>query len=172
VSIFGAFYLDTFEGIDSERMDRTRKGRKTSNDDWKSPIDPDAHVTKMKDGRTHMGHKQEHAVDMETGAVVAITLSGGTTGDTTTFGETVEKAAKTLCEVSANVSKRARKRMATAITAFSFATPRYPGCERLPRRKQLKRSPMSHRSLRVRSRLPTSPGRKSSCDSTEKWVKV
>jgi len=107
--------IDTPKRDDLARMDRARKGRKTSNDDWKSPIDPDAHVTKMKDGQTHMGHKQEHAVDMETGAVVAITLSGGTTGDTTTFGETVEKAAKTLSAVSANVSNRARKRMATSI---------------------------------------------------------
>ena len=41
------------------RLDRTRK-KKTSNTDWTSPADPDAKVTKMKDGRTHLAHKAEH----------------------------------------------------------------------------------------------------------------
>ena len=49
------------------RFDRSRKGRKTSNEEWKSPQDPDAKVTKMKDGRTHLAHKAEQGVDLETG---------------------------------------------------------------------------------------------------------
>ena len=63
----------TREGL--ARLDRKRK-KKTSNTDWTHPHDPDAKVTKMKDGRTHLAHKAEHAVDMETGAIVAVTLQG------------------------------------------------------------------------------------------------
>jgi transposase len=65
------------------RLDRKRK-KKTSNKDWTNPHDPDAKVTKMKDGRTHLAHKAEHAVDLETGAIVAVTLQGADQGDTTT----------------------------------------------------------------------------------------
>jgi len=69
------------------RLDRNRK-KKTSNTDWTHPGDPDAKVTKMKDGRTHLAHKAEHAVDLETGALVAVTLQDADAGDTTTIIET------------------------------------------------------------------------------------
>ena len=69
------------------RLDRRRKKR-TSNEDWKNPSDPDAKITKMKDGRTHLAHKAEHAVDLETGALVAVTLQGADVGDTTSLLET------------------------------------------------------------------------------------
>ena len=75
------------------RLDRTRK-KKTSNTDWTSPADPDAKVTKMKDGRTHLAHKAEHAVDLDSGAIVAVTVQGADTGDTTTLVETVTAAAE------------------------------------------------------------------------------
>jgi transposase len=65
------------------RLDRKRKKR-MSNEEWKSPSDGDARITTMKDGRTHLAHKAEHAVDMDTGAVVAVTLQGADQGDTTT----------------------------------------------------------------------------------------
>ncbi len=52
---------------DLARIDRHRK-KKGSNDDWTQPHDPDAKITKMKDGRTHLAHKAEHAVDLETSA--------------------------------------------------------------------------------------------------------
>ncbi len=51
---------------DLVRIDKKRK-KKTSNKDWENPHDPDAKVAKMKDGRTHLAHKAENAVDMETG---------------------------------------------------------------------------------------------------------
>src|SRR5215510_8505296 len=57
------------------RLDRRRQKR-TSNTDWQSPSDPDAKITKMKDGRTHLAHKAEHAVDLDSGALVAVTLGG------------------------------------------------------------------------------------------------
>jgi transposase len=73
------------------RLDRRRK-RKASNDDWTSPSDPDAKITKMKDGRTHLAHKAEHAVDIETGAIIAVTVQGADKGDTTTIEKTFEQA--------------------------------------------------------------------------------
>jgi len=71
------------------RFDRSRKDKKTSNKDWRSPQDPDAKITKMKDGRTHLAHKAEHAVDVETGAVVGVTVQDASAGDTTTMVETL-----------------------------------------------------------------------------------
>jgi transposase len=73
------------------RLDRRRKN-KTSNADWTSPADPDARVAKMKDGRTHLAHKAEHAVDVETGAIVAVTIQGADEGDTTTMATTLTEA--------------------------------------------------------------------------------
>jgi transposase len=74
------------------RLDRRRKKR-TSNKDWENPSDPDARITKMKDGRTHLAHKAEHAVDLESGALVAVTLQGADVGDTTSLVETAIAAA-------------------------------------------------------------------------------
>jgi transposase len=78
---------------DLARLDRKRK-KKTSNEDWKYPWDPDAKIAKMKDGRTHLAYKAEHAVDLETGALVAVTLQDADQGDTTTIIETVIAAAE------------------------------------------------------------------------------
>ena len=77
------------------RLDRRRK-KKGSNKEWQSPADPDASITKMKDGRTRLGHKAEQAVDMETGAIVSVTIHGGPRGDTKTVGETIEEATTQL----------------------------------------------------------------------------
>ena len=75
------------------RFDRKRK-KKGSNDDWTNPHDPDANITKMKDGRTHLAHTAEHAVDLETGAVVGVTVQDAADGDTTTMVETLITAAE------------------------------------------------------------------------------
>jgi transposase len=75
------------------RLDRRRKKR-TSNTDWKNPFDPDAKITKMKDGRTHLAHKAEHAIDLDSGALVAVTLQGADLGDTTSLVETAITAAE------------------------------------------------------------------------------
>ena len=97
-------------GIDAEngeavrRMDRKRKKR-TSNKDWASPHDPDAEVMKMKDGATHMAYKAEQAVDLDTGAIVAITTQGGATGDTNSVAET-------LCAAGVSVAAQIATRTA------------------------------------------------------------
>ena len=79
------------------RLDRKRKKR-MSNEEWKSPSDGDARIAKMKDGRTHLAHKAEHAVDMDTGAVVAVTLQGADQGDTTTLDITLSEAGMAVAE--------------------------------------------------------------------------
>ena len=96
--------IDTPPREDLARLDRTRK-KKTSNQDWTHPGDPDARVTKMKDGRTHLAHKAEHAVDVETGAIVAVTLQGADQGDTTTIGETASAAVEQLADAQADVAE-------------------------------------------------------------------
>ena len=83
------------------KLDRKRP-KKGSNDDWTHPHDPDARITKMKDGRTHLAHKAEHAVDMETGAIVAVTLHGADEGDTATIPETVAEAGERIATVVAD----------------------------------------------------------------------
>jgi transposase len=83
---------------DLARVDRKRKN-KGSNEDWVNPHDPDARITKMKDGGTHLAHKAEHAVDMDTGAVVAVTLQEADLGDTTTGKETLAEAGTAVAEL-------------------------------------------------------------------------
>jgi transposase len=80
------------------RLDRRRK-KKGSNQEWTSPADPDAKIAKMKDGRTHLAHKAEQAVDMTTGAIVAVTLQGADQGDTTTIEKTLEEAGQQIEQV-------------------------------------------------------------------------
>ena len=73
------------------RLDRKRK-KKASNDDWSNPNDPSARITKMKDGRTKLAHKAEHAVDLADGAVLAVTVQPADRGDTSNYVETLEAA--------------------------------------------------------------------------------
>ncbi len=81
------------------KLDRKR-AKKGSNEDWVNPHDPEAGITKMKDGRTHLAYKAEHAVDLETGAVVAVTVATGDAGDTETILETLPEAGENLAEVA------------------------------------------------------------------------
>ena len=93
--------IETPTREDLAKLDRTRKN-KASNDDWQNPHDPDAKIAKMKDGSTHLAHKAEHAVDMETGAVLGVTLQGANLGDTTTVMETMIVTLENLREVVAD----------------------------------------------------------------------
>ena len=87
--------IETATRADLARLDRKRK-KKGSNDDWMHPHDPDAKITKMKNGRTHLAHKAEQAVDLETGAVVGVTVQDADEGDTTTSRETLIEAAEQI----------------------------------------------------------------------------
>ena len=87
--------IETPTRADLARIDRQRK-KKGSNDEWTHPHDPDAKITKMKDGRTHLAHKAEHAVDLETGAIVGVTVQDADDGDTETSIETLIEAAEQI----------------------------------------------------------------------------
>jgi len=92
--------IETPTREDLARLDRLRKN-KASNADWVNPHDGDARITKMKNGRTHLAHKAEHAVDFSSGAVLAVTLQGADQGDTTTVLETLAQAGENQAELIA-----------------------------------------------------------------------
>jgi len=83
---------------DLAQIDRKRK-KKGSNREWRSVSDPDARIAKMKDGSTHLAHKAEHAVDMTSGAVIAVTLQAADQGDTATLRETLADAGQAVAEL-------------------------------------------------------------------------
>jgi transposase len=87
--------IETPTREDLARLDKTRKN-KASNDDWQHPGDPDAKVTKMKDGRTHLAHKAEHVVDMDSGALLAVNVCDAAAGDTKTLTDTLVEATANL----------------------------------------------------------------------------
>lgn len=74
--------VDPADAAAVARFDRKRKGRKTSNDEWHNPDDPDAKIGRTKDGACDMVHKPEHIVDLESGAIIAAEVRPGDAGDT------------------------------------------------------------------------------------------
>src|SRR5918993_3091117 len=86
---------------DLVRLDRKRAGERLSNAGWASPSDPEARIAKPKDGRTRLAYKPEHAVDLETGAIVAAEVHPADRGDTATLPETLEVAEANLAAVGA-----------------------------------------------------------------------
>lgn len=87
--------IETPSREDLTKLDRERK-KKASNEEWEHPDDPGARITKMKDGRTHLAHKAEHAVDLETGAVLAVTVQAADKGDTATIKQTLIETAEQI----------------------------------------------------------------------------
>jgi transposase len=85
------------------KLDRKRP-KKGSNAEWRHPHDPDARITKMKDGRTHLAHKAEHAVDLDTGAVVSVTITHADEGDAASMVETLAQAGERIAELAAEVN--------------------------------------------------------------------
>ena len=88
--------IETPTAEDLARFDRKRKGKRLSNAEWESSTDPDARIAKMKDGTTHLAYKSEHAVDLDTGVVVAAAIHPLDEGDTTTLSPTLDAAARNL----------------------------------------------------------------------------
>jgi transposase len=89
--------LETSDEAVLRRMDRRRR-KMASNAEWVNPHDPQAQITRMKDGRTALAYKAEHAVDMDTGAIVAVTTHGGAVGDSTSVAETLSAAGGAVAE--------------------------------------------------------------------------
>jgi transposase len=92
---------------DLVRLDRARTGKKLSNADWESPIDPDARIARLKDGRTRLAYKPEHALDLDTGAIVAAELHAADQGDTASLPGTLEAAAEHLAALDAAPTQEA-----------------------------------------------------------------
>src|SRR3954453_134595 len=103
--------IETPTAEDLIRLDRKRKGKTLSNAEWESPTDPDARIAKLKDGRTHLAYKSEHALDLDTGAVVAAEMHLADQGDTTTLPDTLASAARHLAAVEAAPSAEAPAEM-------------------------------------------------------------
>src|ERR1700716_98741 len=95
---------------DLAQLDRKRKN-KASNKDWVNPHERDARITKMKDGRTHLAHKAEHAVDLESGAVLAVTLQEAHQGDTTTVVESLAQAGENAAELLESETTKGKPQM-------------------------------------------------------------
>ena len=93
--------IETPTADDLTRLDRARPGKTLSNTEWESPTDPDARITRMKDGRTHLAYKPEHAVDLDTGAIMAAEMHPADRGDTATLPGTLASAAAHLVAVDA-----------------------------------------------------------------------
>jgi transposase len=81
------------------RLDRKR-ARKGSNEEWEHPHDADARIAKMKDGRTHLAHKVEHGVDLESGALWAMTIQPANRGDTETGASTLTEVGEAIAQVA------------------------------------------------------------------------
>ena len=79
-----------------KQFDRERKGKRLSNAEWASPTDPEAKITRLQDGRTRLAYKPEHAVDLDTEAIVAAEVHPADRGDTTTLDGTLEAATRGL----------------------------------------------------------------------------
>jgi transposase len=93
--------LETPSTADLIRSDRTRKDKTLSNAEWVSETDPEARIAKMKDGTTHLGYKPEHAVDLDTGVIVAARIHPADRGDTHTLPGTLAQAEAMLDRVGA-----------------------------------------------------------------------
>ena len=95
--------LDHPSEEDLRRLDRQRTDKKVSNEHWESPTDPDSRITKMKDGRTHLAYKAEHAVDLKTEAIVVAQVTPADRGDAQTGPETTILAQASLVAVDSDL---------------------------------------------------------------------
>src|SRR3990172_5638620 len=91
---------------DLRKFDRNRPNKKVSNEEWVSSTDPDSRIAKMKDGRTHLAYKTEHAVDLESDLVVAAAVYGADESDTATLSQTVTMAQSHLMLAGSEVEVR------------------------------------------------------------------
>lgn len=81
------------------RFDKKREGRKTSNQDWVNPHDPDAKVGMTKHGACDMIYKPEHITDLDSGVIVAAEVRCGDEGDTVGLARRVLAAGEVLARI-------------------------------------------------------------------------
>ena len=134
---------------DLRRFDRKRKGKRVSNKDWKSPTDNDARITKMKDGRTRLGFKVQHAVDMQSGIVVDASAHTADTADSAAIEESVLSAqvhlerAETQCEVAEIVADKGYHKAEVLAALSNFGVATYVPERRDARRRRWTNKPAS-----------------------------
>jgi transposase len=86
-----------------KRFDKSRQGKKVSNEDWESPNDPDSRIAKMKDGTTHLAYKAEHALDLKTEMILSAEVYYADEGDSQTLEDTIQMAQANLMEAGSEV---------------------------------------------------------------------
>jgi transposase len=89
------------------RFDKSRKGKRVSNEEWESKTDPESRVTRMKDGRTHLAYKAEHVVDLESEIILAAEIYDGDQGDTGTIEDSVHQAQLNLQQAEQQIEIKA-----------------------------------------------------------------
>ncbi len=92
---------------DLKKFDKRRKGKKLSNADWESTTEPDGRIAKMKDGTTHVAHKAEHAVDLESELLLAATVQAGDCGDPESLPQTLVAAQVNLMRAGSDAELQA-----------------------------------------------------------------
>lgn len=88
---------------DARRFDKGRKDKKVSNKDWKSKTDPSSEIGKMKDGRTHLSYKAEHALDLDSELLLSARITRATESDANTLVPTVLDAQANLIAAGSDV---------------------------------------------------------------------
>ena len=121
-------------------FDKNRSDKRVSNEDWESPSDPDARIAKMKDGRTHLAYKAEHAVDLETEIVVAVQIEHADASDPQTIETSLVAAQMNLqragleAEICEAVADKGYHKVETLERLSSWRVRTY-----IPERKQPRR---------------------------------
>jgi transposase len=110
--------VDTSDAAAVRRFDKKRPGRKTSNAEWQNPHDPDAKVGRTKRGATRMIYKPEHAVDLETGAIVDVDVRPGDEHDTADLARRVLDAESRMNRALGDPEDT--KRVETVVTDMGY----------------------------------------------------
>lgn len=123
------------------RFDKNRKDKSSTNDEWESPTDPDAKIAKLKDGRTHLAYKAEHAVDLDSGLLVSARVLPADAADSATLTATVLDAqlnlvrAESAVEVSEVAADKGYHAQATLVACRELGVRTYVPEKDLPVRK-------------------------------------
>lgn len=75
-----------------KRYDSSRKHKKVSNEEWFSPVDPQAKIARMKDGTTHLAYRAEHVVDTNSSLIIGAEIQSATASDNATLEDSLHAA--------------------------------------------------------------------------------
>jgi hypothetical protein len=89
---------------DLRRLDRQRKDKKVSNEEWVSATDPDSRIAKLKDGTTHLAYKVEHVVDLQSNLILAAEVYAADQSDSGTLLPSIISAQLNRMRVGSDVA--------------------------------------------------------------------